>query len=73
MPGCPKYMDAFKPVDEEGSKSSEWDSWSAPYQPDGGSVNIKACYQQFLQFARENGVTILDETKVLGHMFIEQD
>jgi hypothetical protein len=62
MKGVPDFMKAFKPYDLVNSSSSEWDSWSALFQPDGGSVDMKASYTAFLNYIRAHKVTIFDQT-----------
>ena len=59
MPGAPEYMKAFKPVNDLKKGEFEWDSWSALYQPDGGSVNMQESYNSLLEHIRGK-VTIRD-------------
>ena len=40
MKNSPNYMEAFKP-------NEDWASWSAIFQPDGGSINLKQSYNFF--------------------------
>jgi hypothetical protein len=58
MEGSPYYMKAFKPINDKDSAESEWDAWSALYQPDGGSVDMQSSYNRFHQYVKQNGVTI---------------
>lgn len=52
-------MRAFKPT-----KPNEWDSWSALYQPDGGSIDMKASYDAFHLYIKSHGdkAVIYDNT-----------
>lgn len=52
MKGTPPFMKAFKPHNPEKKGESEWDKWSALYQPDGGSVDMEASYSRFLKDAK---------------------
>lgn len=66
MKGSPEYMRAFKPWNRLEEKSYEWESWSALYQPDGGSVNMEASYKAFYDYvySKKKLTTILDETNI---------
>lgn len=52
MEGTPEFLRAFKPNNPFPSADSEWDAWSALYQPDGGSVNMEASYTSLLRYVR---------------------
>lgn len=67
MQGSPEFMKAFKPNDVANSATSEWDTWSALYQPNGGSVDMEASYVTFTNFVRTKGATIHDNTAVTAH------
>jgi hypothetical protein len=47
MEGQPDFMKSFQLYNPTGSTTSEWDAWTALYQPDGGSVDMKASYDSF--------------------------
>lgn len=69
MEGTPSFMKAFKPHNPTQSAESEWDKWSALYQPDGGSVDMKASYNAFLQDAKNHGTKIYDGTKIESYEY----
>ena len=64
MQQSPEYMRAFKPFENLGSQDSEWDSWSALYQPDGGSVNMEKSYTTFYNYVKANNIAIYDNTTI---------
>lgn len=69
MEGTPDFMKAFKPVNPYPTADSEWDAWSALYQPDGGSVNMEASYTSLLNYVRQHKekVDIYDNTIIKAH------
>ncbi len=67
MEGTPDFMKAFKPYNPQNSAESEWDTWAALYQPDGGSVNMKASYERFHKYAIEHKATIIDGATITKH------
>lgn len=67
MQGSPEFMRAFKPNDVPNSATSEWDTWSALYQPNGGSVDMEASYLAFTNFVRTKGATVYDNSAVIDY------
>jgi hypothetical protein len=67
MEGSPSFMRAFKPVNPQNSAESEWDAWSALYQPDGGSVDMHASYLRFFKYGVDNGVVHYENTTIKSH------
>jgi hypothetical protein len=68
MEGTPSFMGAFKPYDPLPSADSEWDAWSALYQPDGGSVDMEKSYNSLLFFIKSK-VELYDNTAIKAHKF----
>jgi len=50
---------------------AEWADWSSLYQPDGGSVDMKASYDAFYLYIKSRGdkAAIYDNTEVLKHEY----
>ena len=64
IPESPEYMKAFKP-----EHHNEWENWSALYQPEGGSVDMKASYEAFYNFIKSQPekAVIHENTTVMKH------
>ena len=62
-------MKAFQPVNEPDSPVSEWDSWSALYQPDGGSVNMQLTYTSMYDYIVAANVVIRDQNQIKSYNY----